>query len=259
MLAWQRSCWTPPLGRIISPMPPSEPEQEKESAAPQGGDDSAQGRFSLHRLSAAFAKLTGTSEPKPEPSEVADSLGESTAATTIGEVVSPRMIIEGMLFVGDSEGRPLTNRQLAANIRDVSPKEVDELVGELNQSYRRSRASYEVVSEGAGYRMQIRPEMDSIRHRFHGKVREARLTPTAIEVLSVVAYRQPITGEEVGKLRSSKSSGILAQLVRRGLLRIERAADSPRKPTYHTTERFNGLFQVASAADLPKSEDLDDS
>lgn len=241
----------------------SEPEQEKNAVTQPSGDEAAQGRFSLHRLSAAFAKLTGTSDSQSEPSEVASqaamSLGESETPTTIGEVVSPRMIVEGMLFVGNSEGRPLTNRQLAANIRDVSPKEVDELIKEINQSYRESRATYEVVCEGAGYRMQIRPEMDSIRHRFSGKVREARLTPTAIEVLSVVAYRQPITAEEVGKLRSSKSSGVLAQLVRRGLLRLERATDSPRKPTYHTTERFNALFRVASAADLPKSEDLDDS
>jgi len=241
----------------------SEPEQEKESAAREGGDDSAQGRFSLHRLSAAFAKLTGTSDSQPVETEVAESLVKSPAsnlvATTIGEAVSPRMIVEGMLFVGNSEGRPLSSRQLAANIRDVSPKEVDEIIVQLNQSYRDSRATYEVVSEGAGYRMQIRPEMDSIRHRFSGKVREARLTPAAIEVLSVVAYRQPITAEEVGKLRSSKSSGVLAQLVRRGLLRLERAADSPRKPTYHTTDRFNGLFRVASAADLPQSEDLDDT
>jgi len=244
-------------------MSDSNNEPEKEQATQAGDDESAQGRFSLNRLSAAFAKLTGTSDPKPAASEVAKSHGElkesEAAATTIGEVISPRMIIEGMLFVGNSEERLITNRQLAANIRDVSPKEVDELIEELNQCYRDSCAAYEVVSEGAGYRMQIRPELDSIRHRFSGKVREARLTPTAIEVLSVVAYRQPITADQVGKFRRSKSSSILNQLVRRGLLRIERAADSPRKPTYHTTDRFNGLFRVASAADLPKSEDLDDT
>jgi len=248
-------------------MATSENDQKKEPKA-QASDDSTQGRFSLHRLSAAFARLTGTSESQPTVPEVAKSSSERSlgdweesdvATTKIDEVVSPRMIVEGMLFVGNSEGRPLTNRQLAANIRDVSPKEVDELIEELNQGYQESRAAYEIVSEGVGYRMQIRPEMDSIRHRFSGKVREARLTPTAIEVLSVVAYRQPISAEEVGELRSSKSSGVLSLLVRRGLLRIQRADDSPRKPTYHTTDRFNGLFRVASAADLPKSEDLDDA
>jgi len=249
-------------------MSTSEAEQDKSEAAPVGSDGSAQTRFSLHRLSAAFARLTGTSESKPVAAEDANSLsnsssdrltGSETEASPIGKAVSPRMIVEGMLFVGDSEGRPLTNRQLAANIRDVSPREVDELIVELNQCYRDSRTAYEVVSEGAGYRMQIRPELDSIRHRFSGKVREARLTPTAIEVLSVVAYRQPISADEVSKLRGSKSSGILSLLVRRGLLNLERNADSPRKPTYHTTERFNELFKVASANDLPKSEDLDDS
>jgi len=244
-------------------MSTSESKQEKEPEAQAGGDGSAQGRFSLHRLSAAFARLTGTSESQPAAPEAANPFSESdesdVAANKIGEVVSPRMIVEGMLFVGNSEGRPLTNRQLAANIRDVSPKEVDELVEELNRCYRESRATYEIVCEGAGYRMQIRPELDSIRHRFSGKVREARLTPTAIEVLSVVAYRQPITAEQVGELRSSKSNGVLNLLVRRGLLRIERPANSPRKPTYHTTGRFNELFRVASPADLPKSEDLDDT
>jgi segregation and condensation protein B len=167
--------------------------------------------------------------------------------------------VEGMLFVGDSEGKSLTNRQIAANIRDVSPQEVDALIEEINLGYREAGTTYEIVSEGAGYRMQIHPEFDSVRQRFLGRVREAKLTPTAIEVLSVVAYRQPVTADQVKELRSAPSGALLSQLVRRGLLCLERSKQAPKIPTYHTTDRFNRLFRIDSPKDLPSSEDLDDT
>ena len=224
--------------------------------------DDAQERFSLHRLSAAFARLTGTGEEESQETDVDQSLqefSEPVPSTTINEVLSPRMIVEGMLFVGNSAGKPFSNRELAANIRDVSPTEVDELIKELNQHYGSSGAPYEIVSEGVGYRMQIRPAYESLRQRFYGRVREAKLTSQAIEVLSVVAYRQPVTAEEVNKLRASQSRSLLNQLVRRGLLAVDRSDKSPKTPTYLTTNRFNDLFRIGSPQELPQSEDLDDN
>ena len=224
--------------------------------------DDAQGRFSLHRLSAAFARLTGPEEHDNQEAEVNQSLqefSEPIPATTINEVLSPRMIVEGMLFVGNTEGKPCSNREMAANIRDVSPTEVDGLVQELNQLYDDNGSPYEIVSEGIGYRMQIRPSFEPLRQRFYGRVKEAKLTTPAIEVLSVVAYRQPITAEDVNKLRASQSRSLLNQLVRRGLLAVDRSEKSSKIPTYLTTPRFNDLFRIGSPQELPQSEDLDDN
>jgi segregation and condensation protein B len=173
--------------------------------------------------------------------------------------VTPRSIVEGMLFVGRPDGRPLTSRELASHISDVTPDQVDALVGELNDAYRQDGAACEIVADGAGYRLQLRPDLAPLRERFRGRSRVARLTPAAVEVLSVIAYRQPVTGEEIAKLRGAQSQGILQQLVRRQLIRIDRPAEAPRTPRYHTTERFNALFGVQSAVDLPRDEDLDDS
>ena len=167
------------------------------------------------------------------------------------------MIVEGMLFVGLADGRPLTNRIMAAQIRDVSPQEVDAIVGELNDLYDHTNCCYMIASEGTGYRMQLRPEFEPLRQRLSGHTRQARLTPQAIEVLSVVAYRQPVSAEEVTKARASRSDALLSQLVRRGLLRLERPAAS--KPVYRTTPRFNQLLNIKSPAELPRSEDLDDN
>lgn len=168
------------------------------------------------------------------------------------------MIVEGMLFVGYADGRPLTNRSMAAHIRDVSPQEVDAIVSELNDIYEQNRCCYVIVSEGPGYRMQLRPEHEALRQRMSGRTREARLTPQAIEVLSVVAYRQPVSADDVTKARGSRSEGLLNQLIRRGLLQLERS-EAASKPVYRTTDRFNQLLNVKSPAELPRSEDLDDN
>ena len=216
-------------------------------------------RFSLHSLSAAFARLTGASRPG-SPSDGAETSEKSAAASESvdNEALLPRMIVEGMLFVGHADGRPLTSREMAVHIRDVSPREIETLIDELNTLYQQTGTSYRIASEGQGFRFVLDDKCDGVRQRFFGRVREAKLTPTAIEVLSVVAYRQPIHAEDVTRLRGGRSHALLNQLVRRGLLRLERPHNSPRKPLYHTTDRFNALFHISSPRDLPCSEDLDD-
>jgi segregation and condensation protein B len=221
----------------------------------------AEGRFSLHRLSAAFARLTGTVEaPEPSDPNVAPAPDEvpSHSATADRVVLSPRMIVEGMLFVGQTDGQPLTNRAMAAHIRDVSPQEVDAVIAELNEIYDRNRCCYTIVSEGAGYRLQLRPEHEALRQRLSGRTKQAKLTPQAIEVLSVVAYRQPVSADDVTKVRGSRSDALLNQLIRRGLLQLERI-ETASKPVYRTTDRFNQLLNIKSPAELPRSDDLDDN
>ena len=232
------------------------PQNNDEPGSGEKGSEKS-GRFSLHNLSAAFARLTGTSEAKPATDDVAETTEELHASAS-SNILSPRMIVEGMLFVGNADGKPLSSREMAACIRDVSPREVETLIDELNEIYASTDTAYRITSEGKGFRFVLDASFDAVRHRFHGRTREAKLTTTAIEVLSVVAYRQPIAAEDVAQLRGGRCHKVLSQLVRRGLLRLERPESSPRKPIYHTTDRFNTLFRISSPQDLPSSEDLDD-
>ncbi|MEX0977732.1 MAG: SMC-Scp complex subunit ScpB, partial [Pirellulales bacterium] len=77
------------------------------------------------------------------------------------------------------------------------------------------------------------------------------------EVLAAVAYHEPITSEEVTRLRGTASGHVLAHLVRRQLLRLDRVADSSRRVVYCTTDRFLELFSLKSLADLPRSSELE--
>ena len=169
------------------------------------------------------------------------------------------MIVEGMLFVGNAEGKPLAAAKIASHIRDVSADEVDQIVGELNAAYRQDETAYEIVGD---CRRLPPPASQRPRHPPRPVPRPAASRQADARgdrgAQSVVAYRQGVSGEELNKLRGSQSHAILAQLVRRHLVRVERAGKGP-LARYHTTSRFNQLFGVSSPADLPRSEDLDDS
>ncbi|MBI3467797.1 MAG: SMC-Scp complex subunit ScpB [Planctomycetes bacterium] len=230
--------------------------------------------LSLDQLSSAFAKMLGgghdpysptgeilPSEQAPDrPSERASDLHPRPSAVgdaDPGGEVSPRSILEAMLFVGTPDNSPLTSQGVASLMRGVRPAEIDELVRELNEQYAGNRCPYRIDSAADGYRLVLREEFAGLRDRLHGRVRQARLSQAAIDVLALVAYHEPLTSDEVSKKRGRSSGPILTQLVRRQLLRIERPADAPRTPRYFTTQRFLDLFGLESLSALPRSQDFD--
>jgi segregation and condensation protein B len=226
--------------------------------------------LSLDKLKGAFAAMLGAgddpysvpADPEQDPlqsaivvEEEADSGSRSTAEGACE--VNPRSILEAMLFVGLPGNIPLTAQQVAGLMRGVRPAEIDELVSDLNTDYARSGRPYTIVSQGPGYRMTLREEFHPVRERFLGRVRQAKLSQVAIEVLAIVAYNGPLTADEVSRQRGAASGLVLAQLVRRQLLRLDRDEANPRVARYSTTVRFLRLFGVESLADLPRTTDLE--
>lgn len=171
--------------------------------------------------------------------------------------ISPRTILESMLFVGHPANAPLTAKQVASLMRGVLPREIDELVQELNDTYSSEGAPYRIDSDGAGYRLTLTSEFAPLRDKFLGRVREVRLNPAVVDVLAIVAYNQPIAREEIDRLRNKSSGAILSQLVRRGLLRLDLSDERQRQSTYYTTDRFLELFRLRSLDDLPRSQEIE--
>jgi segregation and condensation protein B len=233
-----------------------------ESSLPEASQQEDDAGLSLDRLNRAFAAMLGTGddpyavppESDDDPIRAALIVEEREQLTPAGSVhdagceINPRSILEAMLFVGTPDNQPLSARQIAGLMRGVRPPEIDELVKELNASY---------AAGGRPYRIALRESFESVRQKFQGRVKQVQLSPAAIEVLAVVAYNEPLTADEVNRLRGTASGAILTQLVRRELLRVDRSDDQPRTPRYLTTERFLKLFGVKSLAELPRSTDLD--
>lgn len=168
---------------------------------------------------------------------------------------TPLAIIEAALFIGTPDNRAISEQELAALMRDVTPADVQQYVARLNESYVANGQALRIYSDADGLRMSISPDMELVRRSFYGKIRETRLSQHAIEVLSLVAYQPGITAERVQQQRGKESLSILNQLVRRRLLEQQRTpVEGSKKPlvTYQPSERFLQLFGLDSLADLPQ-------
>ncbi|MEO2021660.1 MAG: SMC-Scp complex subunit ScpB, partial [Pirellulaceae bacterium] len=252
---------------------PELPESETVFDGPAGdlrlpaAEEDAAGRGpSLDELSGIYAALLQREngeaiEPAAGPGadgeQVEDATEDVPREPEATVEVTPTSILEAMLFVGNPENEPLKSKQVAALLRGVSPREVDRLVTELNERYERRGCPYRVDSVGAGYLMRLHPDFSRFRDKFYGRIREARLSQQAIDVLAIVAYRPGATRAQIDELRGRNSSSILSQLVRRQLLRLERSGDKPRKPCYFTTDRFLALFGLEQLEELPQSQELE--
>ncbi|WP_254507084.1 SMC-Scp complex subunit ScpB [Anatilimnocola floriformis] len=250
----------------------TDPSEVAESLGLEQFADPDDAGLSLEELGQAYAALMtqGTdpyeaTAPPPEPTAGAVEGEAAPAAATDDEPleviagddersaeVTPQTILEAMLFVGHPLGEPLTSQQIASLMRGVRAAEIDELVQELNEGYERDGSVYHITSAGAGYRLQLRAEWGPIRDRFYGRVKEARLSQSSVDVLAIVAYQQPISADEVERLRGKPSGAVLSQLVRRDLLGLNRP-EPKAAPLYHTTARFLDLFGLDDLDELPQS------
>lgn len=236
------------------------------SDTPAGSGQPLDRGLSLADLSTAFAEMLSVGQdpygellPAGMSGEPADGPAPSAQADAAPEAdpcpVTPRSILEAMLFVGAADNQPLASERVAGLMRGVRPAEIDDLVRELNEHYRAGACPYQIVGEAGGYRLVLSDAYQRLRDKFYGRTRQTRLSPAAIEILSIIAYKGPQTADEVGRVRGRPCGALLSQLVRRQLLSVIRDAAAPRTVRYQTTPRFLQLFRLESLDDLPRSQD----
>ena len=199
--------------------------------------------------------------PEPDPEPPAEPVAPATiplrgfgVLPPAGEAPpSPEQLVEALLFVG---GHPLTEEVACAAVRGLTRDQFRAAVDSLNARYRRQARPYAVQPRDGGFVMALLPAYRGVRERVYGGPREARLSQPALDVLAVVAYRQPVGKAEVDAVRGTDSGGVLRQLVRLGLVAVRHRAEAGgREVRYGTTPRFLDVFGVASLDELPRLGD----
>jgi segregation and condensation protein B len=162
-------------------------------------------------------------------------------------------IIQAMLFTTD---KPMPSSVLAG-AADVQSKDVEEAVDRINIRLKETDAPIMIRQVAGGYEFltlaQYAPYIKKLyKHRFL-----AKLSKPAMEVLSIVAYKQPITKHEVELIRGVNSDGVYHTLLERKLIRIAGRKQSPGSPLlYGTTKEFLQYLGVNAIEDLPKIEEI---
>lgn len=164
-----------------------------------------------------------------------------------------RAIVEALIFASPE---PLTPKMLFKLLADEPKEDVVAAVEAVQQDYA-SRPGLQVVEVAGGFQITTRPELHEwVRRLFHERTTQ-KLSVAALETLSVIAYKQPITQAEIGEIRGVNTSGVLSTLLERHLIKIVGRKNVIGRPfLYGTTKEFLIRFGLKDVGDLPKIEDM---
>lgn len=159
---------------------------------------------------------------------------------------------------GEQEGdQPaLKSEQHAA--REIAVERViGRAVTTLNESYEKSGRAFRIENVSGGLRIMTLPEHAQVVSAFRKSAQFSRLSKSAIETLSIIAYRQPVTRAELEAIRGVSCGEILRTLLERRLITIKGRAEELGRPIlYGTTKQFLDHFGLATLKDMPTIEEF---
>lgn len=112
----------------------------------------------------------------------------------------------------------------------------------------------EIAEVAGGFALRVRADLGEVCDRLRARPPEDRLSPAALETLAVVAYMEPISRPEIGRLRGVSADATVAGLLERGLLEEAGRPGEGGAMRYRTSRAFQERFGLRGAQDLPQLE-----
>ncbi len=166
--------------------------------------------------------------------------------------VDPLAALEAILFVTEA---PVPPSELA-EVLEIPAGEVEELVEHLAKRLVERDSGLTVRKSGGGYRMYSRADTYPYLERFSTSATARRVSPAALEVLSVIAYRQPVARSQISDIRGVDSDSSVRSLERLGLITEVGRLSVPGNPAiYGTSELFLEKMGINSLSELPPLAD----
>ncbi len=165
---------------------------------------------------------------------------------------SIKKALEAILFCA---GGVVKLKDLLRVFPETDEGELRDLLLELKEEF--STRGIRVEEVAGGFRMETAPEVAEYVKRFLTP-KPRRFSKQVLETLAVVAYKQPVTKNEIEAIRGVDPSGALRVLLEQGLVKVVGRKKVPGRPVlYGTTERFLEVFGLKGLEDLPPIEELE--
>ncbi|MEX2656846.1 MAG: SMC-Scp complex subunit ScpB [Balneolales bacterium] len=171
-------------------------------------------------------------------------------------------IVEAILFSAD---KPLSADDIASVIVEtelappIDEDDVVTVINRLNQDFEEQGRAFTIQVKGGGYTFATLPKYHSWLEHFQHQNAKRKISPSAVEALAIIAYRQPITKPEIDHIRGVDSGYIVRQLMEKQLIEIAGRYDGPgRALLYRTTSIFLQHFDINSIDELPKPREIEE-
>jgi segregation and condensation protein B len=163
-------------------------------------------------------------------------------------------VLEALLFASDE---PLTVAGIRRLVEDLDGAEVRRILEALQAEYEANDRGVTLLEVAGGWIFVTREAYAPWVERLMKGRRKVRLSRAALETVAVVAYKQPITRQEIERIRGVDAGGVLATLLERDLVMIKGRDPGPGKPLlYGTTQEFLNYFGLNRLSDLPRLDEI---
>lgn len=164
--------------------------------------------------------------------------------------------IETIIFMSD---RPISIQKIKAQIDNELPlRVIHESLEKLQLGYEEKHHGIRLVEVAEGYQFRTKATYSKFVQNLF-KINSLVLTPTALEVLAIIAYKQPVSKTEVEKIRGVDSSHIIRALMDKRLVKITGRSEELGRPSlFGTTEEFLEVFNLADISGLPPEYELEE-
>ena len=171
--------------------------------------------------------------------------------------------VESLIFASDKPLSTLEITEIINNIPDISEEkisldQIESALEGIREKYSADFYPFEVKQSGGGWQFLTRPAFHKTVAQLNGDKFLKRLSSAALETLSIIAYKQPVTKGEIESIRGVSSDYAVQKLLEKELIIISgRNEKAPGQPLlYSTSKNFMDYFGINSAEELPKIKEV---
>jgi len=172
-------------------------------------------------------------------------------------------VIEALIFSSDDS---LSAEEIIRAVKSIdgedaelSKADIDSVVDLLNEKYSENESAYKIIKIANGYIFATLEAFAKYVGYLSSERTKRRLSQAALETLSIIAYKQPITKPELESIRGVNSDYILTTLLEKNLITIKGRAETVGRPLlYGTTDEFLKYFGLNNLSDLPKPREIEE-
>ena len=151
---------------------------------------------------------------------------------------------------------PLTQKKVNIVFED-NPPNLEEVILRLTQQYVDQGNAIEIQNVSGGFQLRTKPEYDNFVRRLLNKTGQLHVSQAALESLSIVAYKRPISLIDMEAIRGVDCVGVLKTLLKKSFVKIKGRDEGPGRPLlYTTTEEFLQAFGINRLSELPKLKEV---
>lgn len=165
-----------------------------------------------------------------------------------------KSIIESLLYIW---GEPLSYKEIA-KIIEKTPGETKKILNEMMLDFDSSDRGLELKQYGDNFQYVTKETNLDYVKKLVNKNENKNITNSSMEVLSIIAYKQPITRIEIEEIRGVRSQGPIDTLLSRDLImEVGRLEQIGRPILYGTTDEFLRVFDLVDIKHLPQKSEVE--